>query len=305
LPSLFSLTPAVAADTGIHVGDGYLRIKRGGSHGSNQYQVTVHALEDQLYLIGTVMPTIKAAYGLDRPGLYVNPRQTWISASYQSKDVALFKHEILGLPNGRKNNISIPEPIMSDANLMKQFARELLSTDGLLGFYSAASNAIHKYPRIQIKLRAGPLIGEVASFLREELGMSVSQRSELVAHEGWGISNQEILQISNSQDIETWREEIGFSNPSHISRFMVFENIGECKPRTCVVDRLSFLSGQSTELVPSDPIAPDDLVSVVNRMRKNFGFPLLDGNEILRWITTINAHLATKRSRNLPMLVKQ
>src|SRR5436309_3656620 len=115
LPSTFHLSPDVAAETGIHIADGGLSIKRGGPHGSYQYEVTGHALEDQLYLIGTVMPTISAAYHLQRPGLYINPEQTWISLRYQSKAVALFKHETLGLPNGRKRNLSIPEAFRSDA----------------------------------------------------------------------------------------------------------------------------------------------------------------------------------------------
>src|SRR5437867_2145586 len=109
----------VAAETGIHIGDGGLSIKRGGPHGSYQYEVTRHALEDQLYLIGTVMPTISAAYDPHRPGFYVNPEQTWISLRYQSKAVALFKHETLGLPNGRKRNLSIPEAFRNDAHLMR------------------------------------------------------------------------------------------------------------------------------------------------------------------------------------------
>src|SRR3989441_8364542 len=32
----------------------------------------------------------------------------------------------------------------------------------------------------------------------------------------------------SSEDIDIWSREIGFSNPSHISRMMVFESLGEC-----------------------------------------------------------------------------
>src|SRR6266571_1023721 len=120
----FPLSPDVAAETGIHIGDGGLSIKRKGPHGSYQYEITGHALEDQLYLIGTVMPTISAAYNLLRPGFYVNPEQTWISLRYHSKAVALFKHETLGLPNGRKRNLSIPESLCNSPRLMRHLGRE-------------------------------------------------------------------------------------------------------------------------------------------------------------------------------------
>ncbi len=301
--SRFHLSPDVAAETGIHIGDGGLSIKRGGPHGSYQYEVTGHALEDQLYLIGTVMPTISAAYNLQRPGFYINPERTWISLRYQNKAVALFKHEILGLPNGRKRNLSIPEALRSDAHLMRPLARELLATDGVLGFYNAGKNNLHKYPRIQIKLKASLVIEQLATFLRADLGISASCRSTLSVHEGRSPSLQQILQINRSEDIETWRREIGFSNPSHISRMMVFEALGECMPRTSIVDRLSFLCGYSSRLATSKPIAPSDLVAMVDRMTARFGFPRVTGEAILQDIGEINKRLGSNLNRKLPMLV--
>jgi hypothetical protein len=299
----FHLTPDVAAETGIHIGDGGLSIKRGGPHGHYQYEVTGHALEDQLYLIGTVMPTISVAYDIKRPGFYINPEQTWISLRYQNKAVALFKHETLGLPNGRKRDLSIPRALRSDPRLMRHFGRELLATDGCLGFYNASRNGAHKYPRIQLRMSAGQVIEQFSSFLRNELGISFLRRTELVIHQGWGVSNQHVLQISRSEDVDTWRREIGFSNLSHMSRMMIFESLGECIPRTRIVDRLSFLSGRSSRLETSDSITPDDLFSVVDKMRKSFGFPRLGGEMILQKIGEISQHLQSALGRGLPLLV--
>jgi hypothetical protein len=265
--------------------------------------VTGHALEDQLYLIGTAMPTISAAYDLQRPGFYINPEQTWISLRYQSKAVALFKHETLGLPNGRKRNLSIPKVLSSNPRLMRHLGRELLATDGVLGFYNASRDGAHKYPRIQFKMSAGQVIEQFSNFLRNELGISFLRRTELVAHNGWGISHQHILQISRSEDIDTWRREIGFSNPSHISRMMIFESLGECIPRTSIVDRLSFLCGHTSRLGTSGPITPYDLLSVVDKMRKSFGFPHVGGEAILQKMDEINKHLQSALGRGLPVLV--
>lgn len=303
LSSSFPLSPDVAAETGIHIGDGGLLVKRGGPHGSYQYEVTGHALEDQLYLTGTVMPTISAAYDLRQPGIYINPGQTWISLRYQSKAVALFKHQTLGLPSGRKRGLSIPESLSSDPRLMRHLGRELLATDGLLGFYSATRGGIHKYPRIQLKMSAGQVIEQFSNFLRNELGISFLRRTELVAHDGWGISHQHILQISRSEDVETWRREIGFSNPSHISRMMVFESLGECVPRAGILDRLSFLCGRTPGLRASGPINRYDLLSIVDKMRKSFQFPRLSGEAILQKVSEINEHLQSTLGRGLPVLV--
>ncbi len=299
----FHLTPDVAADTGVHIGDGSLFIKRGGPHGAYQYEVTGHAVEDQLYLIGTVMPTVSAAYDLHRAGLYINRGLTWIKLRYQSKAVALFKHETLGLPNGKKRNLSIPQVLRNDSRLMRHLARELLATDGVFGFYNAGRNGAYKYPRIQIRMSAGLVIEELARFFRNELGISCLLRTELVAHDGWGVSHQHILQISRSEDIEVWRREIGFSNPSHISRMMDFESLGQCIPRTSIIDRLSFLCNRSSRLATSDTITSNDLVLIVDRMRKIFGFPRLTGEALLQKIDETDKRLESALGRKLPRLV--
>lgn len=254
-------------------------------------------------MIGTVMPTISAAYDLQRPGFYINPEQTWISLRYQNKAVALFKHERLGLPNGRKRNLAIPEAFRSDAHLMRPLARELLATDGLLGFYNSGRHNPHKYPRIQIRLKARLVIEQLAMFLRDDLGIGASSRSILSVHEGRSPSLQQILQINRSEDIDTWRREVGFSNPSHISRMMIFESLGECIPRTSIVGRIAFLSGRSSRLETLGSITPQDLFSVADKMRKSFGFPRIDGEAILQKTEEINKHLRSRLGRGLPVLV--
>jgi hypothetical protein len=296
------MSPDLAAETGTHIGDGSLYVRRGGPHGSYRYDVTGHALEDQLYLFGTVIPTVSAAYGLDRPGFYVNKDLTWVSVRYQSKPVALFKHEILGIPNGRKTDLSIPLVIRRDARLMRHLARELLATDGLVGFYNT-SHGPHKYPRIQIKMSASRVIEQLANYLRNELGISFIRRTETVVHNGWRVSPQHILQISRSEDIEAWREEIGFSNPSHISRIMVHDLLGECKPRTSIKHRLSLLCDPSQSIATPATITCDELISLIDHMRKSFGFPRVGGNELLQKISKTNRRLDSTLGRKLPLLL--
>ena len=296
------MSPDLAAETGTHIGDGSLYIRRGGQHGSYRYDVTGHALEDQLYLFGTVIPAVSAAYGLDRPGFYINKALTWVSIRYQSKPVALFKHEILGLPNGRKTDLSIPLVIRRDARLMRHLARELLATDGVVGFYNA-SHGPHKYPRIQIKMNASRVIEHLANYLRNELGILFIRRTETMVHNGWGISPQHILQISRSEDIEAWRGEIGFSNPSHISRIMVHDLLGECKPRTSIKHRLSLLCDSSQGTATPNVITCDDLISLIDQMGKSFGFPRVGGKEILQKINETNRRLDSTLGRKLPSLV--
>jgi len=299
----FSVTADLAADVGIHLGDGSLSARMRGSHSTYQYDITGHATEDQLYLIGQVIPIVSSAYGLHQPGIYLDRRQSWISVRYQSKSVVLFKHESLGLPNGRKTNASIPHVIRDDGRLMRCLARELVATDGVLGFYSASPSGPHKYARIQLKLTAAAVVAELANFLKHELGMSVSCRMNAVTHGRWIRSPQHILQVNCLGDIDTWRREIGFSNPSHISRLMIFELMGECPPRTGTVGRLSFLSGRSSDLTCPGPIPRSAFISVIDEMRKRFGSPRVKGEHLIQQMRGINRRLQTRLGRGLPEIV--
>jgi hypothetical protein len=296
------MTSEIAADTGVHLGDGHLYIRQDGADTNYSYDITGNAVEDQLYLLSHVIPTIENAYGLHKFGIYLDRGKTWMSLRYQSKDVALFKHEVLGLPNGRKINPSIPKSILNDTHLMKCCAREILATDGVLGFYSASKNQPHKYPRIQIKLSARAIIEQLGIFLKKDLGVNASCRLNAEAA-GYRKRARHIIQINRSDDIETWRKEIGFSNPSHITRMMVFEKTGECPPRTSILDRLTFLAGCSSQLAASGPVSESALESLMNAMKKQFGSPELNAQCTIERIRSINLRLRSLH-RELPKLVK-
>lgn len=300
--AMFSITREVAADTGIHLGDGHLFIRQNGADTNYSYDITGNAIEDQLYLLSHVIPTIESAYNLHKFGVYLNRERTWMSIVFQSKNVALFKHRVLGLPNGRKINPSIPPAILIDDRLMKCFVREILATDGVLGFCNASRNQPHKYPRIQIKMTARAVIEEVAKFLKERLSISVSCRLNAEPG-GCGRRPRHIIQINRSADIDTWRKEIGFSNPSHISRMMVFEEIGECPPRTSIVDRLSFLTGCTPRLRTSGPITESAFESAISKMTLEFGSPVLNALRTVERIQKVNLRLQSL-ARELPRIVE-
>jgi len=190
---------------------------------------------------------------------------------------------------------------------MRHLARELLATDGVLGFYNSAHGP-HKYPRIQIKMTAGRVIEQLVRFLRDELGVACRYRTETAILNGSGISRKHVLQISRSEDVDVWRREIGFSNPSHISRMMVYELLGECKPGSSIIDRLSLLCGRQSSPWPSVPIAPSDFLWIIDQMTNRFGFPIVKGNVILQRICEINKRLGLSvgqtLGRKLPSLVE-
>jgi hypothetical protein len=299
---MFTMTTAIAADTGVHLGDGSLYIRQNGRDTNYVYSITGNAVEDQLYLLGHVIPTIEVAYDVDKFGIHLAPEATWMSIVYQSKKIALFKHRTLGLPNGRKIDPSIPRPILDDNALMKHCVRELLATDGVLGFYSASKSGVHKYSRIQITMTAWRVVEQLAKFLRQQIGINASCRFE--AEPGSSVWRpRHRLQVNGSANIEKWRKEIGFSNPSHISRLMTFEKLGECPPRTSILDRLSYLTGCSSGLRASGPLPRSAFESAVSEMRRGFGSPDLNAHQTIKRIQCINRRLQ-HLARELPRIVE-
>lgn len=298
------MTPELAADTGIHLGDGSLLIGRGSYVGTYRYELTGNAIEDQPYLVGHAVPLIASAYNVHNPTFYVNPQRTWMSVRYHNKAIVLFKHEQLGLPNGKKTHASIPQTICGNAKLMRFLAREILATDGVLGFYNASPNHPNKYARIQIRMTARHVIEQLAQFLRTVFGITVSCRFDREGFGGCHTHPQHILQINRAEDIERWRTEIGFSNPSHISRFIVFRKIGYCPPNTSLLTRLSFLTGCSSQLHAPRAVPEDAMVSTLDLMRKDFGSPMLEGRAIIDEIRKINYKLNSTLGRTLPEITR-
>jgi hypothetical protein len=299
---MFKMTPEVAADTGVHIGDGHLFIRQNGIDTDYIYDVTGNAVDDQLYLLSHVVPIVERAYGLHNFGVHLDRGRTWMYVKFQGKNMALFKHDVLGLPNGRKINLSIPIAIVDEPRLMKCCTREILATDGMLGFYTASKNCPHKYPRIQINMTAGTVIQQLANFLVRRFSMRVSCRMN-ARPASLNTRSRHVLQINRMEDIEKWRKEIGFSNPSHISRMMVFEQLGECPPETTIVDRLAFLAGCSRIVKAAEPIPRPAFQSVIAKINRQFGAPIEEPFSVVKRIQSINDRLQ-HLNRELPRIVE-
>jgi len=184
---------------------------------------------------------------------------------------------------------------------MKHCTREILATDGLLGFYNASKDDPHNYARIQFKMTTRKVMEQMASFLRQKLCLEVPLRFNTETIASPYVRPCHTLQINRSEDIETWRRAIGFSNPSHITRMMMFEQLGECPPRTCIVDRLAFLSGCSNTLKAAGPIPESAFKSVVSAMNREDGSPISEVHQMMKRIKAVNERLR-HLNRELPRI---
>jgi hypothetical protein len=151
-------------------------------------------------------------------------------------------------------------------------------------------------------MTAWKVIEQIAIFLRQQVGINASCR--FGAEPGSSVwLPRHRLQVNGSVNIDGWRREIGFSNPSHISRLMIFQRLGECPPKTSILGRLSYLTGCSSGLRTKGPLPTPALESAVSEMREEFGSPKLNAREIIDHIQSINMRLH-HLGRELPKIVE-
>lgn len=85
---------------------------------------------------------------------------------------------------------------------------------------------------------------------------------------------------------------------------MVFELRGECSPRTSIVDRLATLCDRTSKSDGArEQLLPEDLICLIGQMKKRFGFPRLDGSDVLQAMKRVSQQLESKLGRGLPPIV--
>ena len=180
----------------------------------------------------------------------VNREQT-LRIRIFSQQLALFKHKVLGLPYGKKSAITIPESFLRSLHMTCVMLRGLFDGDGSLSFKSKDGLA-HTYPVISYSSISKPLMRQLQEQLRR-LGFVVPQKL-------WERDNGTCyLAINGDKNYERWMNTIGFKNPKHLSKVVLYEKFGMLPPDTDLIERVKLIRGaiKLSEIYP------------VNKLREN------------------------------------
>jgi hypothetical protein len=203
----YKIDDYLAEETGIHVGDGSMNIYSGKKH---LYTLACHKIDDKEYMDNFILPLMQRIYGLTP-----KPR-AWSKGTYgfriSSRQVVQFKHHILGLPLGKKTEISIPKLIYQDKKLMQSFLRGLFDTDGSLYLWRRRKEI---YPRIYFGNVSEQLVHQVKTFLLQE-GFKLTYWKAISKHRNWNDLHR--ICLNGNKMITKWADEIGFSNPKNIKK---------------------------------------------------------------------------------------
>jgi intein/homing endonuclease len=151
--------------------------------------------------------------------------------------------EKLGIPPGSKYKIEIPIKIRKNQKIQHQFLRGLFDTDGCIYFdrNRSAKHPINNVPTIQLALISEKLIKQVYEIL---INFGLHPRLKK-PYQGKGDRRKvHTILIYRREDIRYFIEKIGFKNPKHHTKWLVFKKLGYCPPKTTLVERKNILRGK-------------------------------------------------------------
>lgn len=208
------ITPLLAQEVGMHLGDGFLSNRRpdyrlrGGKDEKEFYDGFVKQLYKDLFNLDINIKEFEESYGFE----------------VYSKALSIFKTRILGIQLSPKTNIRIPEIFkVNNQKILSSLLRGYFDTDGCLVVYSKYGYKKY-YPVITAASASKPLIMDVLELL-QMLGFkccySVNHKKNRPYYQ---------VQLYGYANFEKFRELIGWSNPKYLKKAQILtENLTKLK----------------------------------------------------------------------------
>jgi hypothetical protein len=196
---MFELSPLLAYETGVHLGDGNLTCKKEW----NLFRVTYAGNRelDSKYFESILPGIIQSLYGKE-PRIYHPKNENTVLVVLNSRKVVRFKMDTLGLPSGSKKKLeSFPK------NLTDKYPADILRgiADTDFCFYVNG-----REPRICASF-CSPVFATELSQLMKRLGIKHQVR-RLMRRERY---KEYQISVCGKKQLLQWMQKVGFWNPKH------------------------------------------------------------------------------------------
>lgn len=235
LPSLSSAL--LAYETGVHIGDGSLQIIDGSTHSIRYFG---HSEDDYLYYRDVLPAIVQQLYNKKvQPGKRKKGKTCYISIC--SKKVAFFKRDILGLPAGNKIHLQrLPSFIVEDDILLKNMLRGIADTDFSL-YFKKNREGLSVYPEISCVMSNKMLVHELAKFLGH-FGFRVTTQFGVKRERNGTVTIEHRVSFCGRAQLASWMSTVGFWNPKHYTKYLIWKRFGFCPPQLSTSERLMILN---------------------------------------------------------------
>ncbi|MBN1941615.1 MAG: hypothetical protein JW772_05550 [Candidatus Diapherotrites archaeon] len=198
------MTPELAEEIGMHMGDGFLssrkfdyRLKGNKKDEKEYYQKTVEPLFKKLYNANLRLKVYDSAYGFE---LY-------------SKAIWEFKTKTLGIKPGKKKQIKIPESVKTNnAAILGGFIRGFFDTDGCISFKSQNKNKKY-YPVIGIETISQNVMEDTYNMLKM-FGLNPKCYKN---------GNKTAIKLNGYNNLRKYNQMVGWRNPKHLKKIKKWE----------------------------------------------------------------------------------
>jgi hypothetical protein len=212
------ITPELTEETGWHIGDGSMNFYRNKGKLRGIYQLRGHIEDDKEHYLVRIKPLFKHFYNItlnlrEMPSTRVFGFQIW------NDKLINFKVK-LGLPLGKKFNISIPSHFLENNNLKIAIIKGIFDTDGCV--YLEKKNG-KLYPRIQITTISSKFAEQLQKNLTE-LGLRATNYSWL-ANKDFNRKRAYLITVRGVEMFDKFMNIIKPANPKHIRKYEYYKNL--------------------------------------------------------------------------------
>ena len=202
------LTPLLAEEIGMQLGDGFLsnarteiRIKGNNFDERDYYDFFVRQLYKKLYNVSINLKQYDSTYGFE----------------LSSQGLWKFKVNTLGLNPGKKESLNVPAIVkVNDPEILAAFIRGLFDTDGNVYFQSKYGRK-KVYPCLSISQKGYSLLKEVSEIL-EMLGFNPYFYYDIKRDDSKVI-------LYGITQLKYYAQLIGWNNPKHLNKVKEWRKI--------------------------------------------------------------------------------
>lgn len=239
------LSVELAYEIGFHIGDGHLTMIKRDDNGSNLFHIVFSGnwKEEKDFYYEVISPLIFRLYN-KMPHIRQDHKNS-IRLYFNSKAVAMFKYKVLSLPKGKKINVvRIPKKIMeSSLRIRKSCLEGIVDSDFCLHFRDS------KYPILSASfpIECSKLIDDIRKlFLNVNINPSICiENRKDDRYKPIKYYKTYRIDVSGKNNIERYVNIIGFKNPVHITKYLLWKRTGFCKPYTTLENRMKLLASMA------------------------------------------------------------
>ena len=165
-----------------------------------------------------------------------------------SKEVVqLFKN--LGFTNNKTYDVKIPKEVLESKNkeIYAAFIRGYADCDGCIDFlkrkgkYKPFKLRYNTYPRVWIVSVSHEVIKQISKLLTiMDIKHTIVDRKSPKETE----KDAKTIAIRGPKRMEDFMKKIGFNNPGHYTKYLIWKKFGMCPPRTTLEQRKLILKNQ-------------------------------------------------------------